>query len=268
MKELIIDLGVKHNSIQIVPLGDLHVGDEFCDLNLIKNTIEYIAKNDNCYCILNGDLINNGLKTSKSDSYREKLTIEEEQDNLIELLMPIKDKILIMTQGNHEYRTSLLAGIDPLRYVAKSLGLIEKDRYTDNSYILTLLFGKRNGNKDRTNNYVIYGIHGGSGGGRRAGATSNALEDMNKVIANADLYLHSHTHTVMHFSDAVLLYNINTKKLEKHTRTYYNTNSFVSYGGYAETKGYKMTDTTPSVLVISMVRTKDKMRKITNLCKI
>ena len=85
-----------------------------------------------------------------------------------------------MTQGNHEYRTSLLAGIDPLRYVAKSLGLIEKNRYTDNSYILTLLFGKRNGNKDRTNDYIIYGIHGGSGGGRRAGSTSNALEDMNR----------------------------------------------------------------------------------------
>jgi hypothetical protein len=36
--------------------------------------------------ILNGDLMNNALKSSKSDSYREKKSIEEQQDELIKLL--------------------------------------------------------------------------------------------------------------------------------------------------------------------------------------
>ena len=43
-----------------------------------------------------------------------------------------------MTQGNHEYRTSVLSGIDPLRYVALKLGLIDSGRYTDNTYILDI----------------------------------------------------------------------------------------------------------------------------------
>ena len=196
------------------------------------------------------------------------MTIEEEQELLVELLFPIKDKILMMTQGNHEYRSSLLCGIDPLRYVARSLGLLEKGRYCDGAYLLTLLFGKRNGTDKVTNSYVIFGIHGGSGGGRRAGSTANALEDMNKIIPNADLYLHSHTHTQILYPDSIFVYNPTSKTLQRHYRTYYNTNSFVEYGGYAEMKGYKPTDTTPNVLRVRMIRDKGKMRKLTDIIKL
>ena len=268
MKELIINLGTNVNEIELVPLGDLHIGDANCNLDLIKDTINYIKDTKNCYCILNGDLINNALKTSKSDSYLETMTIEEEQELLVELLFPIKDKILMMTQGNHEYRSSLLCGIDPLRYVARSLGLLEKGRYCDGAYLLTLLFGKRNGTDKVTNSYVIFGIHGGSGGGRRAGSTANALEDMNKIIPNADLYLHSHTHTQILYPDSIFVYNPTSKTLQRHYRTYYNTNSFVEYGGYAEMKGYKPTDTTPNVLRVRMIRDKGKMRKLTDIIKL
>ena len=79
--------------------------------------------------MLNGDLMNKAIKTSKSDSYKEKMTIEQEQDFLVELLKPIKNKILYMVQGNHEYRTSITSGIDPLRYVAKALDLLDDGRY-------------------------------------------------------------------------------------------------------------------------------------------
>ena len=267
MKEIKIYLGNKTNKIEIVPIGDLHIGDENCRLDLIKATINYIKNTKDCYTILNGDLMNNALKTSKSDSYRETMTMEEQQDLLVELLTPIKDKILVMTQGNHEYRTNLVAGIDPLRYVARSLGLIEKDRYADNSYLLTLQFGKRNGSEQITNTYTIYGIHG-TGGGRRIGSSANALEDMGHIVCNADLYIHSHTHNVVNFSDCVYIYNVNNKKLEKHRRIFYNTNSFVDYGGYAERKCYKPSDLTPSTIVITMKRNRGEMDKITDIIKL
>lgn len=196
------------------------------------------------------------------------MSMADQQELLIDLLYPIKDKILMMTQGNHEYRSSLLCGIDPLRYVARSLGLLDTGRYCEDSYIITLLFGKRNGTDKMTNTYVIYGIHGGSGGGRRAGSTVNALEDMNKIIPNADLYLHSHTHTQILYPDSIFLYNQTSKTLQKHYRTYYNTNSFVEYGGYAEKKGYKPTDTNPNVLRIRMVRDGGQMRKLTDIIRL
>ena len=133
MKEFNIKLDCPRNTFQLMVLGDMHIGDELCDLDLIKETIDYVKRTKDCFVILNGDLINNALKTSKSDSYKEQMTIEEEQDLLIDLLKPIKDKILVMASGNHEYRTSLLAGINPLKAVAYALGI--KDKLVENSYL-------------------------------------------------------------------------------------------------------------------------------------
>lgn len=267
MKEITMLLGNNTNSIQIVPLGDLHIGDPNCDLDSIKNTISYIKDTPNCYTILNGDLMNNALKSSKSDSYVETMTMEEEQDTLIELLTPIKNKILYMTQGNHEYRTSLLCGIDPLKTVARALGLLENGRYGDNSYLLTLIFGKRNGSSNVQNTYTIFGMHG-CGGGKRIGSTANGLEDMALIVANADLYIHSHTHNQISFTKPIFVYNQNNKELELHNRVFYNTNSFVTYGGYAERKKLAVGDNEPSAITITFLRDKGKMRKITNIIKI
>ena len=57
------------NEFQLMALGDFHIGDEFCDLDEIKRALKYVENTPNCYLILNGDLMNNALKTSKSDSY-------------------------------------------------------------------------------------------------------------------------------------------------------------------------------------------------------
>lgn len=266
MREFNVKLNVPKNSFQLMVLGDMHIGDELCDLDLIRETIDYVKKNKDCYVILNGDLINNALKTSKSDSYREQMTIEEEQDLLVELLMPIKDKILVMATGNHEYRTSLIAGINPLKAVAYALGI--KDKLVDNSYLLNIDFGVAHGMKNLCNKYVVFGIHGGTGGGRRAGATANALQDMALVRPDMDLYIHSHTHTQINYNDMVFLYDRKSKKTKEHQRTFYNANAFLKYGGYAEQKGYKPADRQPSVLVVNALRKKDGMKIVTNIVRI
>ena len=144
MKEFKIKLKGESNKFKLVALGDLHIGDKLCDLDLIKDTLAYVKKNKDCYVILNGDLMNNALKTSKSDSYLEQMTIEEEQDLLIELLEPIKDRILVIGTGNHEKRTEVMAGINPLKAVALALGI--RNKLTDDSYVLDISFGVCCGN--------------------------------------------------------------------------------------------------------------------------
>lgn len=266
MDEIKVKLDCPKNTFKIMVLGDLHIGDQLCDLELIKETLDYVKKNKDCYVILNGDLINNALKNSKSDSYLEQMTIEQEQDLLIELLEPIKNRILVMATGNHERRTEIQAGINPLRAVAFALGL--KHKLVENSYILNISFGANSGNKSCPNNYLVYGAHGGHGGGRRAGATANALQEMSWVRPDMDLYVHSHTHTKMNYHDIIFLYNRKVKKTTEHQRTFYNTNAFLKYGGYAEEKGYKPSDRQPSVLTIKAVRTKDGMKTITDIVRI
>lgn len=266
MKEFKIKINAPKNKFKLMVLGDMHLGDELCDLDLIKDTIKYIKNNKDCYCILNGDLINNALKTSKSDLYKESMTIEQEQDLLIDLLMPIKDKILIMATGNHEKRTELAAGINPLKAVAYALNI--RDKLVEDSYVLTLEFGVAHGMKGVTNKYIVYGTHGGTGGGRRAGATANALQDMSLRLPNADLYVHSHTHTSVNYNDMIFLYDYKTKKIKEHKRMYYNANAFLKYGGYAEQKEYKPVDRTPSVLIVTAIRTKGEMKITTDIARI
>ena len=267
MQTLTIDLNIKNNEIQIVPLGDLHIGDEFFNLKKLENTIKYIKNTSNCYTIFNGDLINNALKTSKSDSYKEQMTIEDQQDLLIKLLTPIKHKILYMTQGNHEYRTNTLASLDPLRYVAKSLGLLDTGRYSDNSYILNLQFGKNKSLKC-PNSLIIYGIHGSGSGGRRMGATVNALENLTKICPNADVYIHSHTHVPISYTDICLMYCRQRRSVEEFSRTFVNTCSFVDYGGYAERFGYKLTEQSPVTIWIKFKQKNGAMRPFINVFKL
>lgn len=263
MKKIKYNLG-KNNAFQLVVLGDMHIGDDLCDVDLIKQTINYIKETPNCYAILNGDLMNNALKTSKSDSYLETMTMEQQQDFLIQLLYPIKDKILVIATGNHEYRTNLLAGINPLKAVAYALN--KPDIYTDGAFVLRLEFGQVCGTKT-PNKYMVFGIHG-TGGGRRMGSSANVLEDMSKIRPDMDLYIHSHTHTQLNFSDMVFLYDAMHDKDIEHQRTYYNANAFLKYGGYAEQKGYVPTDRTPNAVTVTAVRKQGEMKIVTNIVKI
>lgn len=248
---------LKDNAFQLVVLGDLHVGDALCDYDLIKSTIEYIRTTANCYAICNGDLINNAIKTSKSDIYEEAMPIQTQLDTVVELLYPIRDKILVLSTGNHEHRTSIMVGINPLKYIATALGiphLLAKDGFT-----LDIRFGTAYGMKDVQNSYLVYGIHGGGGGGRRVGATTNVLEDMASVISNADLYIHSHTHKIVTFPKIIFLYDRKRGKLVTHRQLFYNSNAFLKYGGYGERLGFSPTDVTPQVVCVSAIRNRGEM---------
>ena len=210
--------------------------------------------------------MNNALKFSKSDIYQATMTIAEQQEYLVEKLEPIKDRILAITTGNHERRTMRDAGINPLRYIAKSLNV--PNLLVENAFLLEVSVMNENTGK-KENSYVVHGIHGGHGGGRRAGATANALEDMAKVVANADLYIHNHTHTPVTYSDSIFVYYSQLKNLTEKQRFFFNGNAFLKYGGYAEEKGFKPVDRTPYVLVVRQVDDDKRTRKmITDIMRI
>lgn len=268
MKQINIDLPVKSNNFKLVVLGDLHIGDNNCDLDLIRKTINFVKETKDCYCIINGDIINNALKDSKSDIYTESMSIYEEQLLAVKLLNPIKDKILAIATGNHENRTWRVAGIDPTYFIASELEL--KDKYCDNSYLVSVTFGLKHGRSKYR--YNIFGIHGAYGGGRRLGSPANAMEDMSKVVCNADLYIRSHTHQSLFTSENAFEVNQNGN-LKEITKVYYNANAFLHYGGYAEQKGYKPSDRTPGVICIKaytkqISKSKEEDRFITDLVRI
>lgn len=238
---------------KLVVLGDLHLGDGLCDLQLIKMAVNYIKDTPDCYAIVNGDIMNNAIPGSKSDQIGEVLTMEEQQDLAVELLFPIKEKIIMFAPGNHENRSYRLTGINPLRYVAKVLGLT--DRYASEAYIIDIKTRYKGENK-QASHYKIYGMHGAYGGGRKVGSAANALQEMSAVVANANLYVRSHTHNHISFNDDVYMLS-DRGNLVRVRRTYYNANAFLKYGGYAEDKGYRLTDVQPAVINVTIYNGKD-----------
>lgn len=235
-----IKLNTEENNIRLYVLSDMHLGEGETDLTLIKKVINFIKDTPNTYAILLGDILNVALKNSKSDIYSETLTVAEAQKLAIELLTPIKDKILAITPGNHENRVWREVGIDISLWLAERLGL--QNVYRPNSVALNIKFGKDLSGKQYSLN--IFGQHGAYGGGRKLGSAMSALEDLDGIVANADIYIRAHTHQPVQGSRDVFLFNQHGN-IEKRTKFYFNSPAFLKFGGYAHDKGYRPADSMP-----------------------
>lgn len=236
------------NNLKIYTLSDMHIGDANADLPTLKRIINFIKDTPECYCILLGDILNTALKTSKSDIYSETLSLAEAQKLALQLLTPIKHKILAMTPGNHENRVWKEVGVDLSLWLAEKLDL--EDKYRNNGIAVTIQFGKDvNGKPFRLN---IFGQHGSYGGGRKLGAAMNALEDLDGIVGNADIYIRAHTHQPIQGSRNVFLFD-DKGNISRNTKYYFNSPSVMNYGGYAYDKGYKPTDDTPCYLNIRAI---------------
>lgn len=240
-----VDLSENLTKVYIDILSDLHIGDPLCDLENVKARINKIAKNEECYAILNGDLLNMALKDSKSDVYSS-FSPMEELELLIELLAPIKDKILCVQTGNHENRTVKSTNIDTTRLVCKQFGI--EDRYDPISNVVFLRFGKdtKRGKEMRGKStepcyrkhvYSIYCRHTGGSGGRRVGSKLNGLHDMSMIV-DADIFITGHTHMPAIFKSNRFVINKNNSCVTEIEQMFINTGAELNYGGYGEEKNY------------------------------
>ena len=243
MKSVKIELSRELKELEIVPLADLHIGDKLSDIQLIKERVEYVRANENVYCLLNGDILNNSTKTSVGDVYSETLTPMEQLTEAVKLFEPIKDKILCVTNGNHEARTWKNDGIDLMAILCKQLGI--EERYCKESALVFLRFGKESRGMHETNGsgkvrritYILFVTHG-SGGGRKEGAKAIRLADMASIV-DADIYIHSHTHLPMTMKQAFYRTDVRNSTVSLVDKLFINTSACLNYGGYGEAYEFK-----------------------------
>lgn len=232
MKVIKKDIKGKIDRLTIIPIADVHLGDKQADLKAFKDTIERIKNDPNTFTILNGDLCNIALKNSRSDVYAEDITPMEQVLKIIEFLEPIKDKILVMSNGNHEERITKETNIDVLYLVAKQLRI--EQVYSPSWWYLYLSFGETN--KHRPMIYTITGYHG-SGSGQTSGAKINRAKKMSQVVL-ADVYLMSHVHEPINAKGIIFTPDYQHRSITRREMFYAISNSFVDYeGSYAERMG-------------------------------
>ena len=147
MKPVKVDLSSNIQELEIVIFSDEHIGDPQSDMQYLMERIEYVKSHENAYAVLNGDIIDNATKSSVSDTYAQTYNPQEQMDLMCNLFKPIKNKILGMTQGNHEARTYKKEGIDITKNVASRLGI--ENRYGAESVLIFLRFGNNGKMKTR-----------------------------------------------------------------------------------------------------------------------
>lgn len=245
MQTVKVELDKSLDSIEIYTLADWHIGDKYCNISEIKNTLNYIKDTPNAYAILNGDLMNNATKQSVSDCYAEEMKPQEQLQTLCDLIEPIKDKVLFITQGNHEARTYKTDGIDLTAIMAKQLGIY--DKYARMGGVLFLRFGEDRKHHRRMC-YTFYITHG-SGGGKKEGGKANGLCDLASIV-DTDIYIHAHTHLPMVIKENFYRLDNKNSCVAEIEKLFVNSAATLSYGGYGQQFKFKPANTTSPIIYL------------------
>lgn len=251
---------IKHNfsgkgrNVRIIPLGDTHIGDPNSDINLLKQTINYILDNEDTYTVLMGDLIDNATTFSVGDTYEARFSPMQQIQLICDLLRPLAEegKIMGILEGNHERRTEKMAGIRPMQFAAAELGL--SHLYSPDTIVMFITVGFNSHNTPIT--YTSYFTHG-HGGGKKAGSKIGKLEDYRQIV-DCDFYVQGHTHTPGTFKTTS--YRPCTQKgtLDIVEHTFINLGSTLTYdGSYADKMGL-----TPAANAFPVIHLSGKSRRV------
>lgn len=243
---------VQYSLVYLVPLADFHIGCRDVAIDAIRGYIEWIKNRNNAFTVLNGDMLNCATKDSSAELYDDLTTPDAAYAVARELLMPIKNRILMITRGNHEEAIYRKSGADYMARLAYDLGDIP---YRPDGGMVGIRLSTDGG----SHNIMcwVYATHGW-GGARTIGAKVKKAQDL-LPVANADIYVISHDHTQ----------NINRGNILEPPRSrlrfvssrgpcvvtirrklYINTGGFIGYGGYIQRKGYTPQDLgTPRVRI-------------------
>lgn len=221
---MIINIKEKAKSINLYAFGDWHYGSYNCDVDTIKEVLDEIQKDRNARVILMGDLIDAGLRGSiGAGSYDNIINPEQQYEEVVSLLMPIKEKIYAMLTGNHEERVYKETSIDIAKLMAKILGV----PYAGYGSFLRI---NLNGIA-----YKIYATHG-SAGSRFKQTKLKSCIDLSNTF-QADIYLMGHVHDLIHCIKDFKA--VNGREVIDKEEHYILTGHFLNYeGSYAQAKCY------------------------------
>jgi hypothetical protein len=247
------NLGTQYKDIAIVVSSDWHLDNPLFSLKHINRTIDFVKSIENARLILGGDLAEAVTKLSKGDIYHQSRTPQDQRDDIIKILLPVKDKILGMVTGNHEMRITNESGIDLSKDIAKALGV----PYRPEGILLKIVFGGGNSRHDNSP-YVFWGYttHG-YGGARTKSAKAVKVERLSTWV-RADFYTMSHDHVVNVAPDLDLIPDnrgaidaesgFMTGKITAHRKMLVKTNAYLKWGGYSEMGGFPPTDLSTPVI--------------------
>jgi predicted phosphodiesterase len=214
----------------LLGVSDLHVGAPEFDERYLVDLLKWVRATSNAYLLLNGDLGNMATKDSKSDVYEERLNPQQQKKRLKEYFEPVKDRVLGITEGNHERRIRTTTSIDLCEDLAEHLAC----PYGREGLLLQLRLGKNEHGKPVS--YIVYATHGWSMA-RTPGGKVNMVVSLQQTVL-ADVYLTGHTHTKYVYESNFMVPDEQNQQVIVKKQLFASTGAILDYGGYAQAKGY------------------------------
>ncbi len=256
MLEINFDLS-SFESVELIALADVHIGNPLCNEAELKRIIDYIKQEPNdpaCgrICLLNGDLTESATKTNRNGNvFEQTMTPSVQVATMIKYLLPLTEtskkypqgKILSYCAGNHDSDRYKETGISASESIAVGLGL--QERYSEVGCYSFIKLKPING---KPVTHTLYNTHM-SGGSTTVGGKANRVAKISSAIF-ANTIIGAHVHLPMTFKeDFILPHTANQhNSLIQETITYIICNSFLRYGDYAQKMSLK-----PSTIAIPKI---------------
>lgn len=245
--EMIIHKFPDRPDLIIYPISDVHLGaaehmekewDAFC---------KQLIHQPNAYCILLGDLLNNCTRNSVSNIFEETIRPRTQKKLMVEMLTPIKHRILGMVSGNHERRSVKDADDDPSYDIACKLDI--EHLYRENVAFIKIQMGDQTANGQQNPTYVLTVTHG-AGGGILTGGAVNRNERFGYVLDGCDALVVGHTHKPFVTQPSKILIDPRNNRVTVKPFKVVSTTSWLKWGGYAAQKMLAPTSYAPQIITL------------------
>jgi len=239
--------------LKIYPIADVHLGAAECMQKEWREFCDSLTDDPNAYVILAGDLINNATRNSVSNIFEETMRPREQKAAMVEMLRPLKDRILCMVSGNHERRNKDVDD-DPSYDIACKLDI--EDLYRENVAFVKIQMGKQEQSGVINPTYTLTVTHG-SGGGVLSGGVINRNERFAYAIDGCDALIVGHSHKPMVSQPSKIYIDARNNKVSLKPFKVVAATSWLSWGGYAAQK--MLLPTSHALQVLTLAGHKKKM---------
>lgn len=243
--------------IKIYPISDVHLGAAEHLTREWELFCEKILSEPNSYITLGGDLINNATRSSVSNIFDETMRPREQKKLMVDMLTPLRDRILCAVSGNHERRSSKDVDDDATYDIMAKLDL--EHLYRENMAFVKIQLGKQeldNGTRtrgDQRPTYVLAVTHG-AGGGALTGSAVNKNERFAYVMDGCDAFISGHVHKAFVTQPAKILIDPRNNKVSLRPFKVICSTSWLSYGGYATQKMLTPSSFSPQTITLKSDR--------------
>lgn len=220
--------------ITIYPIADVHLGAmEHAE----KEWQDFLKKVEekNAYLILDGDLLNNGLRSCRFvNPFDEAIRPRDAKRRMVKYLEPVRDRILCVVSGNHERRTFRDDDQDLTYDICSKLDI--EDLYRENIAYMRVSVGQQKDKVKNTRgrpNIYTFAVTHGTGGGIYTGAAVNRNERFGNVIDGLDCLIVGHVHKGFVTKPSKIIIDPRNGLVKMSHYTVLSCVSWLNYGGYA-----------------------------------